>query len=307
MEFTYQSPGFTAEGTEPPSSLKTSGWQAGQKPPAAYFSWFWTRVSKCITELQEMGVSLDEAIKAVNAATLGYDNTSSGLEAENVQAALDELVAGIASKTSGIPIVTAASTDGITYTATVEGVTELTVGMQITIIPNKLSQSTAPTLNVNGLGAKGLRALTGYNTAACVQGAFIGWIAPSRPITVKYNGLYWIVTDVQRTSAGALYGDVIKRATKTISTAWTENEETGVKTLTVSYSDLTGDANEVANVDVYYNGDGTAESYETFVEQQNQFLEYVTNGYAETVSGGIKFTIFGDAPTVSIPIIIEVF
>lgn len=161
-------PVWNAEGTEPPSSLKNSGFAAGYKPPADYFNWFWYNVSQCLTELQDV---------VENAA-------------------------------SGIPIVTATSTDGVAYTATVEDVTELTVGMQLTIIPDTLSKTTSPTLNVNNLGAKGLRVLTGYNTAACVQGAFTGWIAANRPITVKYNGTYWIVTDAQRTSGAAIYGNV---------------------------------------------------------------------------------------------------
>lgn len=92
--------------------------------------------------------------------------------------------------------------------------------------------------------------------------------------------------------------------TATIGTEWTEDSDTGVKYQTVSISGIT--ASNTAKVDHYYNGDGTSDSYATFVEQQNQFLEYITNGYAETVAGGIKFVIFGDAPTVSIPIVVEV-
>ena len=204
----------------------------------------------------------------------------------------------------GTPIVAATSTDGVAYTATVDNVTALETGLEITIIPDKLSTSISPTLNVNNLGAKGLRVLTGYNTAAATTGAFAGWISAGKPITVKYNGTNWIVTDIQRTSASAIYGDVVKVENKTLGTSWTENEDTGVKSQTVSISGMTAD--DTANVDVYYNGDGSADSYATFVEQQNQFLEFVTNGYAETVEGGITFYIFGDAPTVSIPIIVEV-
>lgn len=206
--------------------------------------------------------------------------------------------------TGGTPIVAATSTDGVTYTATVDNITALETGLEITIIPDKLSTSTTPTLNVNNLGAKGLRARTGYNTAAAVAGALAGWLSANKPITVKYDGTYWIVTDIQRTSAATIYGDVVKVETKTIGTGWTENEETGVKSQTVSITGITAD--DTANVDVHYNGDGSADSYATFVEQQNQFLEFVTNGYAETVEGGITFYIFGDAPTVSIPIVVEV-
>lgn len=90
----------------------------------------------------------------------------------------------------------------------------------------------------------------------------------------------------------------------TIGTSWTEDTNTGVKSQTVSITGVT--AANAASADVRYTGDGTSEGYETFVEQQNQFLELITNGYAETVEGGIKFSIFGDANTISIPIVGEV-
>lgn len=52
MDFENKAPDWSATGTEPPASLKSGGFQAGYKPPAAYFNWFWTQVSKCIAELQ---------------------------------------------------------------------------------------------------------------------------------------------------------------------------------------------------------------------------------------------------------------
>lgn len=203
----------------------------------------------------------------------------------------------------GSPIVTTEGT-GAAYTATVSGIDALTVGATFTMVPHTASTTTTPTLNVNSLGAKGIRMLTGYNTTATATGALNAWLSSGKPVTVKYNGTYWIVMDMQRTSAASISGDIIGIQTKTIGTTWTENEDTGVKSQTVTISGMTAD--DTANVDVYYSGDGTSESYETFVEQQNQFLEFITNGYAETVEGGITFYIFGDAPTVSIPIVVEV-
>ncbi|MDL2253304.1 hypothetical protein LJC49_04435 [Ruminococcaceae bacterium OttesenSCG-928-I18] len=48
-----QSPGWDVEGVEPPVEMKTeTGFRAGYKPPAGIFNWFWTGVSRCITELQ---------------------------------------------------------------------------------------------------------------------------------------------------------------------------------------------------------------------------------------------------------------
>jgi len=102
----------------------------------------------------------------------------------------------------------------------------------------------------------------------------------------------------------AAEGKVATTATATIGTSWTEDSTTGVKTQTVSISGVT--ASDNAKVDVRYTGNGTSDSYTTFVEQQTQFLNCITNGFAETVAGGIKFTIFGDANTVSIPIFVEV-
>lgn len=40
------------EGTEPSSDLIESGFEAGYKPPASVFNWFWNKVTKCINELQ---------------------------------------------------------------------------------------------------------------------------------------------------------------------------------------------------------------------------------------------------------------
>lgn len=53
MNFENKSPEWQNEGTEPTDEIKKIGFQAGYKPPAAYFNWFWSKVSKCINELQQ--------------------------------------------------------------------------------------------------------------------------------------------------------------------------------------------------------------------------------------------------------------
>ena len=90
----------------------------------------------------------------------------------------------------------------------------------------------------------------------------------------------------------------------TIGTSWTEDENTGVKSQTVSIQEIT--SNNTAKVDVYMSHNPSSEGLASFVEEQNQFLDYITNGYAKTINGGIKFYIFGDANTVNIPIVVEV-
>ena len=96
----------------------------------------------------------------------------------------------------------------------------------------------------------------------------------------------------------------VKAYTATIGTTWVEDSNTGVKTQTVAIAGVT--AQNTATVDHVYTGAGTPDDYAAFVEAENQYLNCITNGFAETVAGGIKFTIFGDANTVSIPIVAEV-
>ena len=96
----------------------------------------------------------------------------------------------------------------------------------------------------------------------------------------------------------------VKTFVATLTTTWTENEDTGVKSQSVPITGVL--AKHTAKVDHAYTGSGTSDDYAAFVEAENQYLTCITNGYAETYDGGITFHIFGDAPTVSIPIVVEV-
>lgn len=61
MDFKNKSPEWKNEGAEPSDELKNKGFQPGYKPPAAFFNWFWSLVSKCITEIQHiLGVHTDD-------------------------------------------------------------------------------------------------------------------------------------------------------------------------------------------------------------------------------------------------------
>lgn len=110
-------------------------------------------------------------------------------------------------KNGGIPIVPAASEDGVAYTATVDTVTELVVGQKITIIPAVVSASMTPTLNVNGLGAKYIRMPGTYNTATAHNGVITTWLSAGKPVTVTWEGTFW-ETDIQRPNALSITGSV---------------------------------------------------------------------------------------------------
>lgn len=104
-------------------------------------------------------------------------------------------------------VVTAKSTDGTAYTATVSGITELYTGLEIIIIPNTASVSVSPTLNINGLGAKNIRVPLTTNTSAVTTMESSNWLVADKPVKVRYDGIQW-ETDLCRPSASSLYGTV---------------------------------------------------------------------------------------------------
>lgn len=104
--------------------------------------------------------------------------------------------------------VTATSNDGLTYTATISNLTELYNGLVITIIPNVVSASTTPTLNVNGLGAKNIRQPLSTNTTAVVSSSSTTWLTANKPVQLQYDGTQWRTINLVRPSASTIYGQV---------------------------------------------------------------------------------------------------
>lgn len=105
--------------------------------------------------------------------------------------------------------IAATSSDGITYTATVEGLTELYVGCSLMIVPNRESASTGGvTLNVNNLGAVGVRRWDNLNTSEWWGFSINAWMKAGYPVRLKYTGAYWIVEGMSKTYATDLQGVV---------------------------------------------------------------------------------------------------
>lgn len=103
--------------------------------------------------------------------------------------------------------VTATSTDGATYTATVEGIGSLTAGANFVMIPSTESATKEPKLNVNNLGAKFLRRRVSAGSSVTSPGYANDWLAAGKPVRVMYDGLYWIV-DIAQANASDLIGSV---------------------------------------------------------------------------------------------------
>ena len=73
MNFKKTVPQWNAVGTEPPDSLKNSGFVSGYKPPAPYFNWFWHSVSQCLQELYGMTPDDIAAMPLIDARSADYD------------------------------------------------------------------------------------------------------------------------------------------------------------------------------------------------------------------------------------------
>lgn len=109
-------------------------------------------------------------------------------------------------------IYTAESTDGIAYTVTVPGMTELVHGMRIMISPSRNSSSTSITLDVNGLGAKYVRLPLSFNNVAASMPRLTTFYSAGKPLLLMYDASYahgqWKAVEKPRVSAQDLYGSV---------------------------------------------------------------------------------------------------
>lgn len=87
--------------------------------------------------------------------------------------------------------VEATSSDGVAYTATIDGLTALFAGLTITIIPKKNSTSTSVTLNLNNLGAKSIVYSTTMSSSSISTPSYTNWLMAGSPIQIEYTGSRW--------------------------------------------------------------------------------------------------------------------
>ena len=103
-----------------------------------------------------------------------------------------------------IPIAT--SSDGIAFTVTAPGITTLRCGTSISVMPTRANTDTAPTLNVNNLGAKTIkRRQSDSSNPTSVKPNILKGGAPVRLI---YDGAYWILENTMLVSASDVSGTV---------------------------------------------------------------------------------------------------
>ena len=133
----------------------------------------------------------------------GVDASGSAAQAlMDAKSYTDEKVAD--SQKLDLPI-SASSTDGVEYTATVPGITALTAGQSFIMVPERQSTDMSCTLNVNNLGAKRIIIRgTGHTNTTAVPFA-TNWLAAATPVRVTYNGARW-VADVVAPDDRVSYG-----------------------------------------------------------------------------------------------------
>lgn len=105
----------------------------------------------------------------------------------------------------------AESTNGVTYGATIQCLTELYAGLNVTIIPNMTSTSTSVTLNIddgkgNVIGGGKIYHSTLYNGTNLTP-SIAGWMIKNKPLLLVYDGTNWTTVGT-RTNANEMYGVV---------------------------------------------------------------------------------------------------
>ncbi len=91
-------------------------------------------------------------------------------------------------------LITTAGT-GKDYTATLEGYTRYAPGDTFVVLPHTNSTNTAPTLNINGLGAKTIKRKSGTGTTAALSIASA--LKYNTPFMAVYNGTEFVMQDAQ--------------------------------------------------------------------------------------------------------------
>lgn len=195
------------------------------------------------------GKTLVSALPFVNEENkITVDSSLSSTSTNPVQnKVVNSAIAGKADASTGVYTVTASSTDGITYTATVSNITQLTTGVSFIMIPGMTSASTTPTININNLGEKPIRRKLSNIYTSVQNGYANNWLYVGVPFRLIYDGRAkvgavtgcWIVEGCNKPSASDLSGSVTDAKNATNDGAGQAIADTYIKGLSIDDSNIT--------------------------------------------------------------------
>ena len=129
-----------------------------------------------------------------------------GPDGKRLDVLLAELSGGGGNDSQNVNQVVTTSGTGNYYVATVEGIDELKAGISFIMIPHTRSTSKRPSLNVNDLGAKGIRRFSSSTTDSAMELTNAPSLKEGIPIRLMYNGTYWIIEGNTRPHASDITG-----------------------------------------------------------------------------------------------------
>lgn len=198
----------------------------------------------------ENGEVQRKALNAKNADTLG--DASLNTEVHNTDSEIPTSKA-VYNFVAENPVLTTGT--GSAYEATYNHIvgTTLPTGASLTIVPHITSNTTTPTLNVNGTGAKGLRRRVSNSTLNTEIGYANTWLYVNKPVKVMYDGTYWIVEGQEKPASSDLYGNVpINKGGTGATTAAQARINLGVAAAPKSTTITLPAASWESNVNPYY-------------------------------------------------------
>ena len=88
--------------------------------------------------------------------------------------------------------ITATSSDGIAYSATIPGISNLDVGLSFIMVPNRTSNSVNCTLQIKGVGTKPIRVHKAKYNGFVESPVHTNWLYSHEPVRMTYDGEYWV-------------------------------------------------------------------------------------------------------------------
>lgn len=154
-----------------------------------------------------------KALNAKDAETLTGASLATILESSDIEIPTSKAVLDALDNKANVEngqYVVKTTGSGAVYVAEVPGISTLTAGVSFIMIPHTVSTSTAPTLNVNNLGAKAIKRRLSSIVTAVQAGYSASWLAANKPFRVVYDGTQWIVDGHDKPVGADVYGAVAK-------------------------------------------------------------------------------------------------